>query len=182
MTDFKAALGALSGAGVRFIIIGGAAATVHGSARLTQDLDVVYARDLENIRRLTAALAAFQPYLRGAPAGLPFRFDEATVTRGLNFTLTTTLGDLDLLGEIVGGGGFLALAPHAIRSDVSVSGPSEARRGQARRGASEGSRGPRRARVAAGAADRQVIRRAISARNPRSGASACQPFARPTLG
>jgi hypothetical protein len=118
MTDFKAALGALSGAGVRFIIIGGAAATVHGSARLTQDLDVVYARDLENIRRLTAALAAFQPYLRGAPAGLPFRFDEATVTRGLNFTLTTTLGDLDLLGEIVGGGGFLALAPHAIEVQV----------------------------------------------------------------
>jgi hypothetical protein len=118
MTDFKAALGALSGAGVRFIIIGGAAATVHGSARLTQDLDIVYARDLENIRRLTAALAAFQPYLRGAPAGLPFRFDEATVTRGLNFTLTTTLGDLDLLGEIVGGGGFLALAPHAIEVQV----------------------------------------------------------------
>jgi len=118
MTDFKAALGALSGAGVRFIIIGGAAATVHGSARLTQDLDIVYARDLENIRRLTSALARFQPYLRGAPAGLPFRFDEATVTRGLNFTLTTTLGDLDLLGEIVGGGGFLALAPHAIEVQV----------------------------------------------------------------
>jgi hypothetical protein len=118
MTDFKAALGALSGAGVRFIIIGGAAATVHGSARLTQDLDIVYARDLENVRRLTAALAGFQPYLRGAPAGLPFRFDEATVTRGLNFTLTTTLGDLDLLGEIVGGGGFLALASHAIEVQV----------------------------------------------------------------
>ena len=118
MTDFKAALGALSGAGVRFIIIGGAAATVHGSARLTQDLDIVYARDLENIRRLTSALAGFQPYLRGAPAGLPFRFDEATVTRGLNFTLTTTLGDLDLLGEIVGGGGFHALAPHSIEVQV----------------------------------------------------------------
>jgi hypothetical protein len=28
----------------------------------------------------------------------------ATVHRGLNFTLSTTLGDLDLFGEIAGGG------------------------------------------------------------------------------
>lgn len=60
-----------------------------------------------------AALAPFQPYLRGAPAGLPFRLDEPTVARGLNFTLTTTLGDIDLLGEIVGGGTFDDLQPHA---------------------------------------------------------------------
>jgi hypothetical protein len=118
MTDFRAALGALAGAGVRFIIVGGAAATVHGSARLTQDLDIVYAREGDNLRRLAAALAAFAPYLRGAPAGLPFRLDEATIKRGLNFTLTTTLGDLDLLGEIVGGGGFEALEPHAIPVEV----------------------------------------------------------------
>jgi hypothetical protein len=118
MTDFKAALSALVGNGVRFIIVGGAAATAHGAARLTQDLDVVYARDPENIARLTSALAPFAPYLRGAPAGLPFRFDDATVKRGLNFTLTTTLGDLDLLGEIVGGGGFDALASETVELDL----------------------------------------------------------------
>ena len=28
----------------------------------------------------------------------------AALARGLNFTLTTTLGDLDLLGEVAGGG------------------------------------------------------------------------------
>jgi hypothetical protein len=118
MTDFKAALAALVGNGVRFIIVGGAAATAHGAARLTQDLDVVYARDPENIGRLTSALAPFAPYLRGAPAGLPFHFDDATVKRGLNFTLTTTLGDLDLLGEIVGGGGFDALASETVELEL----------------------------------------------------------------
>lgn len=51
------------------------------------------------IARLVATLAPFEPYMRGAPRGLPFRFDEDTVRRGLNFTLTTSLGDLDLLGE-----------------------------------------------------------------------------------
>jgi len=39
--------------------------------------------------------------LRGAPPGLRFRWDEATVRAGLNFTLTTTLGNLDLLGEVL---------------------------------------------------------------------------------
>jgi len=49
--------------------------------------------------------------LRGAPPDLPFDFDEATVIRGLNFTLTTDLGDLDLLGEVAGGGSYEELAP-----------------------------------------------------------------------
>ncbi len=41
--------------------------------------------------------------MRGAPAGLPFRWDADTIRRGLNFTLTTDVGDLDALGEIAGG-------------------------------------------------------------------------------
>jgi predicted nucleotidyltransferase len=112
--DFQAALAALVHEQVRFIIVGGAAATVHGAARLTQDLDVVYARDPDNLRSLVRALAAHTPYLRGAPPGLPFKLDEPTLARGLNFTLTTALGDLDLLGEIVGGGGYPDLLPHSV--------------------------------------------------------------------
>jgi predicted nucleotidyltransferase len=111
MTDFKALLRALTDGGVEFILIGGAAATVHGSARLTRDVDVVYRRTPENIARLAAALTPYQPYVRGAPPGLPFRWDVATIARGLNFTLVTQLGDVDLLGEIVGGGGYDALLP-----------------------------------------------------------------------
>jgi hypothetical protein len=111
MTDFKALLRALTEGGVQFILIGGAAATVHGSSRLTRDVDVVYRRTRENMARLVAALTPYQPYLRGAPPGLPFRWDVPTVERGLNFTLVTQLGDLDVLGEIVGGGGYDALLP-----------------------------------------------------------------------
>jgi len=61
MTDFKAALTALVEADVKFILVGGAAATAHGSARLTQDLDVVYARDRDNITKLCAALRPHAP-------------------------------------------------------------------------------------------------------------------------
>jgi hypothetical protein len=45
---------------------------------------------------------------------LPFRWDEATIRSGLNFTLTTDLGDLDLLGEVVGGGGYQQLLPFSV--------------------------------------------------------------------
>ena len=114
MTDFRALLAALTDAGVEFIIVGGAAATAHGATRLTADLDIVYRRTQENYRRLVAALREGAPYLRGAPRGLPFRWDEQTIANGLNFTLTTNYGDIDLLGEITGGGGFDELAPHAI--------------------------------------------------------------------
>jgi hypothetical protein len=104
----------LAHGGVELILIGGAAGIVHGSARLTYDVDVVYARTAANYRRLAAALGPFAPYLRGAPPGLPFRWDERTIRNGLNFTLTTALGDLDLLGEVVGGGGYRNLLPHAF--------------------------------------------------------------------
>jgi predicted nucleotidyltransferase len=51
MTDFPSLLRALGAAGVEFIVVGGAAATAHGSARLTLDLDVVYRRTPENMAR-----------------------------------------------------------------------------------------------------------------------------------
>jgi predicted nucleotidyltransferase len=103
--------GLLQSQGVRFIVIGGWAAIIHGAARGTSDVDLVYARDPDNIHRLVEALRAWQPYLRGVPPGLPFRWDDATVAAGLNFTLTTTHGDLDLLGEVTGGGRYEALLP-----------------------------------------------------------------------
>lgn len=112
MTHFARALNLLSSAGVEFVIVGGLAANVNGSVRATDDLDLVYSRKPENIAKLVAALEPIHPYLRGAPPGLPFRFDQPTVMAGLNFTLSTSLGAIDLLGEIAGGGGYDQLLPH----------------------------------------------------------------------
>jgi len=118
MTDFQRLVGSLAEGDVDFVIVGGLAATVHGSARLTQDIDVVYARDEANLARLVEALAPFEPYLRGAPPGLPFEWSADTLRRGLNFTLTTSVGDIDLLGEITGGGGYTDLLAHTIEIDL----------------------------------------------------------------
>jgi hypothetical protein len=104
--DLEATLRVIARGGVEAIVVGGVAARAHGSSRLTNDLDLLYSRSPQNVERLAAALAPYSPYLRGAPPGLPFRWDAQTIRRGLNFTLTTSLGDLDLLGEITGGGSY----------------------------------------------------------------------------
>jgi hypothetical protein len=114
MTQFEALLSALRREEVSFVIIGGIAATLHGSARLTNDLDIVYERSVENYERLARALRPFNPYLRGAPSGLPFRFDTETIKRGLNFTLRTNSGDIDVLGELTGIGSFRVVLEQSL--------------------------------------------------------------------
>ncbi len=118
MTDFPALLLTLTDSGVEFIVVGGAAAIAHGVSRLTFDLDVVYRRTPENIHRLAKVVSPLHPYLRGAPPGLPFQWDERTIRSGLNFTLITNLGELDLLGEITGGGGYDELLPFAVELNI----------------------------------------------------------------
>lgn len=103
---------------MEFILVGGVAAAAHGSPRLTQDVDIVYRRDADNLKKLVTALGGLHPYLRGAPPGLPFRFDVATLRAGMNFTLTSDLGPIDLLGEIAGGGRYEQLADRCVSAEA----------------------------------------------------------------
>jgi predicted nucleotidyltransferase len=112
--QFEKLLPTLIHAGVEFVLVGGVAGIVHGSARATYDIDVVYARADENIERLASALAPHKPYLRDAPPGLPFTWNAKTIRSGLNFTLTTELGDIDLFGELVGGETYRDLLRHSL--------------------------------------------------------------------
>lgn len=118
MTQYSDLVRLLVSGQVEFLLVGGVAAIAHGAARATYDLDVVYRRTPANMTRLVNCLASHSPYLRGAPPGLPFRFDLETVRKGLNFTLTTDLGALDLLGEIAGGGSYDNLEPRSVNAKV----------------------------------------------------------------
>ena len=102
----RALLDRLSEHGVRFAVIGGVALIARGVQRATEDLDIAYARDRDNLHRLATALATIHPRLRGVPGDLPFVLDEVSLRNGLNFTLDTDLGPLDLLGEVPGLGTF----------------------------------------------------------------------------
>lgn len=117
MIDLEKALPLLATSKVAYVIVGGVASTAHGSSYLTTDLDICYSRDSENLGRLASCLAPIHPQLRGAPPGLPFLWDAETLRRGLNFTLSTDLGDLDLLGE-VGGVGFYPAALEVSQTTI----------------------------------------------------------------
>ena len=116
-TNFPELLRVLFDAEIEFIVIGGAAAIAHGSARLTQDLVILYRRTPNNLDRIVTALAPFRPYPRGAPPGLPFLWDRRTVEFGLNFTLHLSIGDIDVLGEIAGGT-FEKLLPQTLTLEL----------------------------------------------------------------
>lgn len=118
MTRFEALLRRLSGSQVELVVVGGLAVIAHGYPRATLDLDVCYARTPENIRKLAGALAPIHPRLRGAPEGLPFFWDEQTIRNGLNFTLVTDDGELDLLGEVTGLGNYSDIALRAVEVEL----------------------------------------------------------------
>ncbi len=116
MIELQQALAAFARYDVEFIIVGGVAMNLHGSAHVTFDLDICYDRRRTNLKRIVAALAPYHPRLRGLPESLPFVWDEQTLQSGTNFTLTTDLGDIDLLGEIAGVGSYA----HAFAASVAV--------------------------------------------------------------
>jgi len=95
--NFVLAVQTLTDAGVEFAIIGGWSAIMHGSAHLTNDLDLCYSRNPENLRRLALALAPYRPRPAGIPRDLPFVWDDRTLHSGTVFTLDTDLGRIDLL-------------------------------------------------------------------------------------
>jgi len=118
VNDFERSLGALLDSEVEFVVIGGVAMYAHGSAHLTRDLDICYERSHENIERLATALSPYHPRLRGVPEDVPFHLDASTITKGMNFTLTTDLGDLDLIGEVVGLGQYSPVRAASITLDL----------------------------------------------------------------
>ncbi|MBI3698023.1 MAG: hypothetical protein HY238_24705 [Acidobacteria bacterium] len=97
MIQLEKALAELARHEVEFVI-----ATIYGSAYITFDLDFCYSREPANLERLARALAPFHPRLRDAPPDIPFVWDARTCHNGFHFSLTTDVGDLDLLGELPG--------------------------------------------------------------------------------
>lgn len=100
MTQFEKLLRKLTEANIQFVMIGGLAAVAHGSASVTNDLDICYERTPDNISRLVKLLHSLTARLRDVPTDLPFILDEKTFAYSMNLTFETTLGNLDLIAEL----------------------------------------------------------------------------------
>jgi hypothetical protein len=92
LPDFRPILAALNANNVRFIVIGGLAMTVYGSAHVTEDIDLGYDRSRDNIKAITQALKEFQPRFTNFPDELPFVWDEKTLRAAANITLDASSG------------------------------------------------------------------------------------------
>lgn len=110
----------LEARGVQYVVIGGQAENLLGSARVTYDSDLCYLRTKDNLERLAAALLELKPTLRGAPPDLPFQLDARSLALGSNFTFSTIAGDLDLLGHVEPIGGYEELARSAETMDLGA--------------------------------------------------------------
>jgi len=106
--DPAAAIRVFQKHGVRFVVIGGLAGRLWGSPSITNDLDICYARDRQNLARLAAALKELKARLRGV-SPVPLLLDARTLEAGDHFTFETRAGNLDILGFPAGSGGFAQL-------------------------------------------------------------------------
>lgn len=105
-------------AGVDFVVIGGVAGGVHGSSLSTYDVDLAYGREPGNLEKLAAVLGSIEAKLRGAPPDVPFLLDAKTLAAGSNFTFTTTMGSVDILGDPAGAPPYEQLRRGATLVDV----------------------------------------------------------------
>jgi predicted nucleotidyltransferase len=103
---------------VDFVVIGGLAAVVHGSAAITRDLDITYSSDPENLDRLGSVLVSLDARLRGVTDDVPFVPDGRTLRRTRVLTLDTAEGRLDLLAQPDGSPAFERLRERAWRADL----------------------------------------------------------------
>jgi len=108
----------LSQGGVEFVIVGGIAIRSHGGNYITEDLDICYSRTRDNLKKIAEVLGPLNPRPRGLDKKLPFIFEWSTLQHGTNFTFRTSMGDVDLLGEVKGIGSYDDLVKDSISVDL----------------------------------------------------------------
>jgi hypothetical protein len=101
-------------ADVEFVVVGGLAARAHGSARITEDLDICYDPEADNVQHLAALLRSWNAYPRGVERGLPFIMDERTFRDTPVMTLITGQGALDVMDRVPGVGDYTRVVADSV--------------------------------------------------------------------
>lgn len=104
--------------GVDFVVIGGIAAVLHGSARNTFDLDICFATDETNLTALGDVLIGLGARLKGVDEDVPFVPDARTLRQVELLTLVTSSGELDVLARPPGARPYPDLRRNADRYDL----------------------------------------------------------------
>lgn len=118
--DPQAILESLERHEVRYILMGGLAATLHGSPHVTFDIDITPERSRANVEALASALEELGARVRveNRPEGLPFDRSAAMLDRTEILNLVTRYGALDLTFVPSGTSGYPDLERSARTIDV----------------------------------------------------------------
>ena len=116
-SDFLGALRALDEGGVEFAVVGGLAAVLNGAPVNTFDLDIVPARDEENVAKLLRVLGTIDAIYRMQPERR-LKPDASHLSSAGHHNLITNCGPLDVLGTIGRGLGYEDLLPHTIEMET----------------------------------------------------------------
>jgi hypothetical protein len=121
MFDPVRILETLNDEGVDYVVVGGFAAVIHGSSLPTRDVDIVPAREAENLDRLGRALTRLGAMIRTQGDPVPDPMDGAFLaSTSAMLNLVTDCGDVHLVFTSAGQtGGFDGWRRHASEEEVS---------------------------------------------------------------
>jgi len=114
LPDLAGLLGAFVDEGVDFVLIGGVAVAVHGFVHATEDVVVVPAPDRENLDRLVNRLLQEDARLTLAPQRAPGPQERQALYQGRNLSLSTRLGEVDIVQRLPGVPGYADLSARAV--------------------------------------------------------------------
>ncbi len=113
MLHLKTLLAKLIAADVEFVLVGGLAASIHGSSLNTRDVDVCCRFNAENLIRIQNALQDLHPVHRMRP-DLPLALTPEQCAGLKNLYIKTDLGIIDCLGSVLGVGEYDEVAAHSV--------------------------------------------------------------------
>jgi hypothetical protein len=118
--DPEAILASLERHRVRYVLIGGLAATLYGSPHVTTDVDITPSTDADNLARLADALVDLDARLRveNEPEGVPFDRSAEALAGATIWNLVTRCGALDLTLVPAGTTGFDDLRRAAVEITI----------------------------------------------------------------
>ncbi|MEZ4819147.1 MAG: nucleotidyltransferase [Bdellovibrionota bacterium] len=105
MTDLTQLLKVLLQSELPFVLIGGYAGISYGTSHVTQDIDICMQLTPATIDQLRHILEQYRPVIR-TPQRLSFATNPGDTSQVKNLYLSTTLGPLDILSEVIGVGDF----------------------------------------------------------------------------
>ena len=102
---------------VKFIIVGGVCAVLHGAPLATFDLDVVHSREPDNLTRLSAALEELGALYR-VPGRREMKPSPSHLASEGHQLLMTRFGPLDLLGTVGKGRDYDQLLQETVELEI----------------------------------------------------------------